>query len=407
MPAWVRADHHSQLHFCSDYSAFGVESGQDLHRMVDSMWNVFIRFGGPVFALLPWALLCACADPSRADENLIISEVIRQGAFHAIESLVRSRARRALAVTRRFGDDTLAYFTERLDPSVTRKALAQVAQRAKRNKAFDCQRFIGLALDGTGAARSRKARCALCHPIYNAEHEIVGHNHHFSMICIVGAEIVLPFDVEPYGPGDSELAASGRMLERGVEHLGPRFADYVVADGLYANAPFLHRVGKLGLRAVVRLKGNLPELLAAAEARFANRPPSSSFTQGKDRIELWDADDFDPWESLKWSTVRVLKYRQHKPDGQVVEAYWLTDFPSGQVGSRALFAMAKSRWQIENQGFNEGKNLRAPDISIGIEGSKPGWSKQLPLAKTISAGGIQDVAEAEIGEIVREIDKVA
>jgi len=287
---------------------------------------------------------------------LIISEVIRQGAFHAIESLVRSRARRALAVTRRFGDDTLAYFTERLDPSVTRKALAQVAQRAKRNKAFDCQRFIGLALDGTGAARSRKARCALCHPIYNAEHEIVGHNHHFSMICIVGAEIVLPFDVEPYGPGDSELAASGRMLERGVEHLGPRFADYVVADGLYANAPFLHRVGKLGLRAVVRLKGNLPELLAAAEARFANRPPSSSFTQGKDHIELWDADDFDPWESLKWSTVRVLKYRQHKPDGQVVEAYWLTDFPSGQVGSRALFAMAKSRWQIENQGFNEGKN---------------------------------------------------
>ena len=49
-------------------------------------------------------------------------------------------------------------------------------------------------------------------------------------------------------------------------------------------------------------------------------------------------------------------YRQHKPDGHIVEAYWLTDFASGQVGSRALYAMAKSRWQIENQVFNDGKN---------------------------------------------------
>ncbi len=287
---------------------------------------------------------------------LIIGEVIRQGAFHAIESLVHSRARRALAVAHRFGDDALAYFTERLDPSVTRQALARSLRRAKRNKAFEQTRWIGLALDGTGAARSRKARCPLCHPIYDAEHQVVGHNHRFSAISIVGAQIVLPFDVEPYGPGDSELAASERLLERGVGHLGPRFANYVVADGLYAGAPFVHTAGRLGLRVVIRLKANLPELLQAAQARFANRAPSSCFELDGDRVELWDADDFDPWEALHWSTVRVLMYRQHKPDGHIVEAYWLTDFASGQVGSRALYAMAKSRWQIENQVFNDGKN---------------------------------------------------
>lgn len=287
---------------------------------------------------------------------LIIGEVIRQGAFHAIESLVHSRARRALAVPRRFGDDALAYFTERLDPSTTRQALAQTVLRAKRNKAFENTRWIGLALDGTGVARCRKARCPLCHPIHDSEHKVVGHNHHFSAISIVGARIVLPFDVEPYGPGDSELAASERMLERGVDHLGPRFADYVVADGLYAGAPFVHMAGRLGLRVVIRLKANLPELLQAAQARFANRAPSLSFEHDGDQVEIWDADDFDPWEALNWSTVRVVRYRQRKPDGQVVEAYWLTDFTPGQVGSRALYLMAKSRWQIENQVFNDGKN---------------------------------------------------
>jgi hypothetical protein len=46
---------------------------------------------------------------------------------------------------------------------------------------------------------------------------------------------------------------------------------------------------------------------------------------------------------LRWQTVRVMRYRQRHPDGEVVEAY----------------VMAKSRWQIENQGFNDAKNRYA------------------------------------------------
>ena len=287
---------------------------------------------------------------------LIVGEIIRQGAFHAIEALVGSRARRALAVARAFGDDSLAYFTERLDPDATRQALARALHQAKRNKAFENSRFIGLALDGTGAARTCNKRCRWCRPIRDSKDQVVGYNHRFSLISVVGTGLSLPFDVEPYGPGDSEQAASVRLLKRAVEQLGSRFADYVVADGLYAQAPFLHEAVELGLHAVVRLKENLPELLAAAKARFANRPPSLSFKHGRDRVEIWDASDFDPWEALNWTTVRVLRYRQHKPDGTVIEAYWLTNFSSAQVGSRALFLMAKSRWEIENQGFNEGKN---------------------------------------------------
>ena len=49
------------------------------------------------------------------------------------------------------------------------------------------------------------------------------------------------------------------------------------------------------------------------------------------------------WEGLRWPTVRVLRYRQTHADGTVVEAYWLTDWPTPQIGSRALFAVAKSR----------------------------------------------------------------
>lgn len=286
---------------------------------------------------------------------LVIGHVLREWSFHGVEALVRSPARRALRVPRRFGDDALAYFTERLDPAPLRQAMAGTVQRAKRNKAFDASPWIGLGLDGTGVGRRQAARCGLCHPVRDGAGQTHGYLHHLCLVSVVGTGLTLPLDVEPYAAGDSEYAAGQRLLERAVGALGRRFADYVVVDAEFATAPFLHAAGAVGLRVVARLKANLPELAAAAAARFAGQPPTGVFEADGDRIEVWDADDFDPWETLEWATVRVLRYRQHKPNGTVVDAFWLTDWPTAQVGSRALYRMAKSRWEIENEGFNEGK----------------------------------------------------
>jgi hypothetical protein len=287
---------------------------------------------------------------------LLMGALLRRAAFAAIEALVCSRARRALDVSQSFGDDALGYFTERLDPRVTRRAAVTAVRQAKRHKAFDDCCFIGLALDGTSAGRSHEKVCDLCRPYRNKKREILGYHHKLVMISVVGTGLTLPLDVEPYGPEDSEYNAGRRLLRRAVGNLGCRFADYVVADGDFATAPFLHDAGDLGLSVVARLKNNLPELFAAAQKRFLHQPPHQVFRQGKDRVEIWDADDFDPWETLRWETVRVVRYLQHKPDGTVYEAYWLTDFPRQRVSSRALFRMAKSRWEIENQGFNDAKN---------------------------------------------------
>ena len=287
---------------------------------------------------------------------LLVGQILRECSFAAVEALARSSARRALGLPRKFGDDALSYFVERADPNATRRAAVAAICRAKRNKAFDGSRFIGFALDGTRAGCSEKKICPLCRATKNNKGEIIAYHHSLVMISVVGTGFSLPFDVEPYGPGDSEYAAGQRLLRRAVRNFGRRFAGYVVVDAKFATAPFLKTAGKCGLPVVARLNDNLPELFAAAQKRFGAERPHAVFRHGEERVEIWDADDFDPWETLDWETVRVLRYRQQKPDGTVVEAYWLTNFSKRRVGSREMFRIAKSRWEIENQGFNDGKN---------------------------------------------------
>ena len=281
---------------------------------------------------------------------LVVGKVLRVPSFHGLEALVRLTSP-SLGVEGRFGDDALAYFTERLSVDRLRLALATLVKRAKRNKVFERVVHLGLALDGTGAGRSQACRCGLCRPQGGM------YAHWLCAISVVGpGALVLPFDAEHYRPGEGELTAGKRLLERAVGLLGRRFATYVVADGLYAAAPFIHWAQGLDLAVVIALKGSLPELYQAARARFEDTPAHQCFDYEKGVVELWDADDFEPWEGLRWPTVRVLRYRHTRPDGHIFDAYWLTSFGTRKVGSKALFRMAKSRWGIENQGFNDAKN---------------------------------------------------
>jgi len=56
--------------------------------------------------------------------TLVLGQILRVSSFCRVEWLVHSLARSGLGVPRPFNEDTLAYPTERLDPEITRQALA-------------------------------------------------------------------------------------------------------------------------------------------------------------------------------------------------------------------------------------------------------------------------------------------
>jgi hypothetical protein len=113
-----------------------------------------------------------------------------------------------------------------------------------------------------------------------------------------------------------------------------------------------------GIKVVARLKDNLPELPQSVERRFSAQPSTRTCHDGKERIEIWDVVDLAPWEILHWDRdrVRVIRYRQHRSDGCVIQADWLTNFSLREAGNLSLYHIAKSRWEIENRSFNDAKS---------------------------------------------------
>lgn len=128
---------------------------------------------------------------------LLLGQLLRQFSFLALEAWAGSPVRSAAGMHRSFSDDTLAYFTERLDPALTRVARAATLRKAKRNQAFDGSRFIGLVVDGTGAGRRRAGGCKFCRPLHNKNQQVVGYHHKLVMIRVAGTGLSLPVDVEP------------------------------------------------------------------------------------------------------------------------------------------------------------------------------------------------------------------
>lgn len=89
---------------------------------------------------------------------------------------------------------------------------------------------------------------------------------------LVGYDLALPLERELQEPGEGEVPAARRLLQR-VFLRYARFFDAVVADGLYLEAPFFNFCLKHGKQVVAVLKGEHRLLLQDAQGLFAAQPP--------------------------------------------------------------------------------------------------------------------------------------
>ncbi len=102
--------------------------------------------------------------------------------------------------------------------------------------------------------------------------------------------------------------------------------------------------------------------------------------------------DGDPYELSNGHPILCMGAGERHGEGNLVGAATLGTDPD--VRGAAGVDVGHS--------FNEGKNLRAPDISVGIEGNQPGWSQKLPPLAVEYADTGQDEKQLQlkIGELL-------
>lgn len=314
---------------------------------------------------------------------MLIGFLFRMESFNQLNGwLHNGRFRKLLSGVRLPFIDALRESLSSYDMDVLRQTQREIIQKARRNHVFR-QGTIGgrivVGLDGVEMFESTKKCCEHC---LTREIDGVTHYFHRAVGCMtIGSDPHLLLGLESLHPktdgsdkDEGELTGAKRLLKRLYKEFH-HFADVVVADALYANAPFLETVLDIGMDAVVRIKDKRLHIVKDAMGLFENRVPDQSWVVKDEEpkanrkkrrarsveVQVWDEEGFE-MTGLK-QKVRFLRFVETitetiyvggKPREKVVtKEVWVVTTLGKHVSARDIWEMIHKRWDIENNGFRE------------------------------------------------------
>lgn len=239
--------------------------------------------------------------------------------------------------------------------------LDSIVEKTYRNAVFRSGTIGGYtaaAVDGVELFSSTKKSCRKCLTRKNKAGQTeyfhrsvvcasIGHSPHVAL----GQEMLTPRDG---GEKDEGELTGGKRLVRDLHRKFGHFADVIVADALYLNAPFLNTVLDCHMDAVIRLKDEERLIYKDAKGLFEKgEGRKDGFRRGRKRIEAWDTSGFE----MEGVTVplRVVRFCEHeeKKDGtEEVHWVWLVT-TSDVVPYEILWKMMHKRWDIEENVFHQ------------------------------------------------------
>jgi hypothetical protein len=183
--------------------------------------------------------------------------------------------------------------------------------------------------------------------------------HRHVMASLVFEGICLPLDMEPQRPGEDEGRCARRLLERILKNY-PRAFDFIVADGLYARAPFFKLAIKHDKDVIAVLKDDRRELLKDAKGLF-KQEKAHVYQEGQVKKECWDIENFTSWDQLdvpvrvvcSRETRQIKRQKTKEFDYEVSEWVWVSTIPKRKLGTENFVKYGHDRWKIENNGFHE------------------------------------------------------
>ena len=177
------------------------------------------------------------------------------------------------------------------DPEETEGILTETVARIRKNAVLrggTIGGYVTAAIDGVELFCSRKKNCGKCLTRKTASGEM--EYFHKSIVCsTIGSNPHLILGQDMLGPRDGaekdegELTGGKRLIETLYSQHG-HFADVIVADGLYLNAPFLKVVLNCHMEAVIRLKEERRLIFRDSEKLFESGEGRKDRLLGSGRI---------------------------------------------------------------------------------------------------------------------------
>ena len=339
------------------------------------MLHRLIRHGEKIFDLS--GLLAGVSDRRRQPRTptaAVLKAAIamfwgRLGSLNALESVSAARFWKRWLERPAASADTIGRVQSTVAVDQLRDGLHEVYNRLKRNKALPLNLGRDVAvLDGHEQYASYRRHCTGCRQrTIQTEHgeRIQYYHRQVTLMLLPGvgspgsSPLRMLLDCEPMLVDEDEVATALRLLARVLARY-PRAFDLVLADALYATAPFFNFLIEHGKHALVVLKDQQRNLYQDATGLFTHLPPQTGKRCGRD-CQWWDLSDLCSWPQVKvpvrvvrsvetYSVRRQLDRALHP---QTSDWIWVTTLPRPLAPTERIVAWGHQRWDIENFGFNE------------------------------------------------------
>jgi hypothetical protein len=227
-----------------------------------------------------------------------------------------------------------------------------------------------ISLDGSQYFSSQKIHCPHCQVTVRDETAYYSHTVMLAVVCAPGAEQVICLDPEFIRPQDGhekqdcEQQASKRWVERNAQRFEP-WGVTILADDLHAHQPFCELLLKHKMHFILTCKPGSHEALYEELALLEGVDGGISTRV----VRTWNGRHYERWV-YRWAEqvplradLRALMVNwceltitNEDTGEEVYHSSWVTDYPLDEQLVIEVAASGRSRWKVENEGFNVLKN---------------------------------------------------
>lgn len=264
-------------------------------------------------------------------------------------------------------DTAMRATIDSIPPKELSKQLAEFYPVLKEKQVLDSRKVLGgclaVSVDATGTYCSCKTRCENC--LVKTFKDGTEQYYHQMLVAVQvhpEQKTVFPLDAEAIiqqdgkTKNDCELNGSKRLIPS-IRASLPNEKFLIIADALYANAPFIRLVQSQEMNFITVVKQGYALLQAKRleqeekliEKQWQNKNRFCKASYATNLIMNGKNQDI---------LVNYVQYTEtdSKTSEIIYDGKWLTDLPIDELDLKEFVAVARSRWKVENETFNTLKN---------------------------------------------------